>query len=206
MWYNQLPHFISSHEQLDQGIGYWSDLRDWITKELEFNHLRLPRRSMNALIEEEMKMNLIRRMQYLLSSMNSPFLILPIDKPLFHGLSCAQLSGFYQLFTHLFILFAWFYISFLIMCFDWKHASLILYLLIINPLLLPLDALICVLSDFRDYRAGMAQRMERKHAKVEGIQEVGEIAKLSSLTSSHSNGYNFSYRGPNDAVPVALES
>ena len=54
--------------------------------------------------------------------------------------------------------------------------------------------------------AGMAWRMERKHAKVEGIQEVGETAKLSSLTSSHSNGYNFSYRGPNDAVPVALES
>ncbi|QHN91455.1 uncharacterized protein DS421_17g574950 [Arachis hypogaea] len=40
----------------------------------------------------------------------------------------------------------------------------------------------------------MAQRRERKHAKVEGIEEVGEIAKLSSLTSSHSNGYNFSYR------------
>ncbi|KAL4365130.1 hypothetical protein AHAS_Ahas07G0075300 [Arachis hypogaea] len=35
---------------------------------------------------------------------------LTLDKPLFHGLSCAQLSGFYQLFTHLFILFAWFYI------------------------------------------------------------------------------------------------
>ena len=75
-----------------------------------------------------------------------------------------------------------------------------------NPFLLLLDALICVLSVFRDYRTGMAQRMERKHAKVEGIQEVGEIAKLSSLTSSHSNGYNFSYRGPNDAVLVALES
>ena len=52
----------------------------------------------------------------------------------------------------------------------------------------------------------MAQRMERKHAKVEGIQEVEEIAKLSSLTSSHSNGHNLSYRGSNDAVPVALES
>ena len=52
----------------------------------------------------------------------------------------------------------------------------------------------------------MAWRMERKHAKVEGMQEVGEIAKLSSLTSLHSNGYNFSYRGPNDAVLVALES
>ena len=63
-----------------------------------------------------------------------------------------------------------------------------------------------MLSDFRDYRVGMAQRMERKHAKVEGIQEVGEIAKLSTLTSLHSNDYNFSYRGPNDAVPVALES
>ena len=63
-----------------------------------------------------------------------------------------------------------------------------------------------MLSDLRDYRTGMAQRMERKHAKVEGIQEVGEIAKLSSLTSSHSKGYNFSYRGPNDAVLVALES
>ena len=62
-----------------------------------------------------------------------------------------------------------------------------------------------MLSVFRDYRAGMAQRMERKHAKVEGIQEVGEIAKLSSLTSLHS-GYNFSYRDPNDAVPIALES
>ena len=74
-----------------------------------------------------------------------------------------------------------------------------------KPLLLPLDALIWVLSDFRDYRAGMAQRMERKHAKVEGIQEVEEV-KLSSLTSSHSNGYNFSYRGPNDAVSVALKS
>ena len=75
-----------------------------------------------------------------------------------------------------------------------------------NPLLSPLDALICVLSDFRDYRTGMAWRMERKHAKEEGMQEVGEIAKLSSLTSLHSNGYNFSYRGPNDAAPVGLES
>ena len=63
-----------------------------------------------------------------------------------------------------------------------------------------------MLSVFRDYRTGMAQRMERKHAKVEGIQEVGETAKLSSLTSSHSNGYNFSYRGPNEMVSVALES
>ena len=76
----------------------------------------------------------------------------------------------------------------------------------INPLLLPLDALICVLSVFRDYKAGMAWRMGRKHAKVEGMQEVGEIAKLSSLTSLYSNGYNFSYRGPNDAVSVVLES
>ena len=48
--------------------------------------------------------------------------------------------------------------------------------------------------------------MERKHAKVEGIQEVGETAKLSSLTSSHSNSDNFSYRGPNNAVLVVLES
>ena len=63
-----------------------------------------------------------------------------------------------------------------------------------------------MLSVFRDYRAGMAWRMERKHVKVEGIQEVGEIAKLSSLTSFHSNGYNFSYRDPNDAVLVVLES
>ena len=63
-----------------------------------------------------------------------------------------------------------------------------------------------MLSDFRDYRVGMSQRIERKHAKVEGIQEVEEIAKLYSLTSSHSNGYNFSYRGPNDAVSVELES
>ena len=63
-----------------------------------------------------------------------------------------------------------------------------------------------MLSDFRDYKAGMAWRMERKHAKVEGIQEVGEIAKLSSMTSLHSNDYNFSYRCPNDAVPVTLES
>jgi len=75
-----------------------------------------------------------------------------------------------------------------------------------NPLLLPLDALICVLSDFRDYKAGMTQRMEKKHAKVEGIQEVRETAKLSSLTSSHSNRYNFSYKGPNDTVLLALES
>ena len=63
-----------------------------------------------------------------------------------------------------------------------------------------------MLSDFSDYRAGMTQRMERKHAKVEGMQEVGEIAKQPGLTSLHSNGYNFSYRGPNDAVSVALES
>ena len=54
-----------------------------------------------------------------------------------------------------------------------------------NPLLLPFDAVICVLSDFRDYRAGMAQRMERKHAKVEAIQEAEGTAKLSSLTSSY---------------------
>ena len=75
-----------------------------------------------------------------------------------------------------------------------------------NPLLLPLDALICMLSDFRDYRAGMAQRMERKHAKVEGIQEVEGTAKLSSLTSLHSNGHNLSYRFPNNAVLAVLES
>ena len=63
-----------------------------------------------------------------------------------------------------------------------------------------------MLSVFRDYRAGMAWRMERKHAKVEGIQEVEEVVKLFNLTSLHSNRYNMSYRGPNDAVPVALES
>ena len=78
MWYNQWPYFISSHEQLTKELAIDQDLRDWITKELEFNHLRLPRRSTNALIEEEMKMNLIWRMQHLLSPMNSPFLILPI--------------------------------------------------------------------------------------------------------------------------------
>ena len=75
-----------------------------------------------------------------------------------------------------------------------------------NPLLLPFDALICVLSDFRDYRAGMTYRMERKQVKVEEIQEVEEIAKLSSLTSSHSNGHNLSYKGPNEMVSVALKS
>ena len=48
--------------------------------------------------------------------------------------------------------------------------------------------------------------MERKHAKVEGKQEVEEVVKLSSLTSLYSNGYNFSYRGPIDAVSVVLES
>ena len=53
-------------------------------------------------------------------------------------------------------------------------------MLIINPLLLPFNTVICVLSVFRDYKEGMAQRMERKHAKVEGIQEVGETAKLSA--------------------------
>ena len=78
MWYNQWPYFIFSHEQLTKELTIDQDLRDWITKELEFDHLRLPRRSMNALIEEEMKMNLIRRMQHLLSPMNSPFLILPV--------------------------------------------------------------------------------------------------------------------------------
>ncbi|QHO34565.1 uncharacterized protein DS421_9g268030 [Arachis hypogaea] len=52
----------------------------------------------------------------------------------------------------------------------------------------------------------MAQRMERKNAKMEEIQEVGETAKLSSLTSSHTNGYNFSYRGPNNTLSIALES
>ncbi|QHO23698.1 uncharacterized protein DS421_12g365790 [Arachis hypogaea] len=75
-----------------------------------------------------------------------------------------------------------------------------------NPLLLPFDVVICVLSDFRDYRAGMAQRMERKHAKVEGIQEAEGTAKLLALTSSHSNDHNLSYEGPNEAVPVALKS
>ena len=49
-----------------------------------------------------------------------------------------------------------------------------------NPLLLPFDAVICALSDFRDYRVGMAWRMERKHAKAEGIQEVGGTTKLSA--------------------------
>ena len=61
MWYNQWPYFISSHEQLTKELAIDQDLRDWVTKELESNHLRLPRRSMNALIEEEMRMNLIRR-------------------------------------------------------------------------------------------------------------------------------------------------
>ena len=129
-----------------------------------------------------------------------------VDKPLFHVLSCAQLSYFYQLFTHLFILFAWFYVFLPNFVLRLKTCFLGLIFANINPLLLPLDALICVLSVFRDYRAGMAWRMERKHAKVEGIQEVEEIAKLSSLTSSYSNGHNLSYRDPNDAVLVALES
>ena len=48
--------------------------------------------------------------------------------------------------------------------------------------------------------------MERKHAKMEGIQETEGIAKAVSLTSSYSNGHNLSYRGPNDAVQLALES
>ena len=48
--------------------------------------------------------------------------------------------------------------------------------------------------------------MERKHAKVEGIKETKGIAELSNLTSSHSNDHNLSYRGPNDAVLVVLES
>ena len=61
MWYNQWPYFISSHEQLTKELAIDQDLRDWITKKLEFDHLRLPRRSMNALIKEEMRMNLIRR-------------------------------------------------------------------------------------------------------------------------------------------------
>ena len=51
----------------------------------------------------------------------------------------------------------------------------------------------------------MARRMEWQHAQVAGMQEVVVIAKLSSLTSLYSTDYNFSYRGPNDAVPVALE-
>ena len=79
MWYNQWPYFISSHEQLTKELAIDQDLRDWITKKLEFDHLRLPRRSMNALIEEEMKMNLIRRMQHLLSPMNSLFWSYPFS-------------------------------------------------------------------------------------------------------------------------------
>ncbi|QHO46522.1 Retrotransposon gag protein [Arachis hypogaea] len=42
----------------------------------------------------------------------------------------------------------------------------------------PQDAVICALSDYRDYRAGMAWRTERKHAKVEGIQEIEGTTKL----------------------------
>ena len=79
-----------------------------------------------------------------------------VDKPLFYGLSCAQLSGFYQLFTHLFILFAWFYICLPNYVLWLKTCFFDLKFPIFNPLLLPLDALICVLSVFRDYRARMA--------------------------------------------------
>ena len=48
--------------------------------------------------------------------------------------------------------------------------------------------------------------MERKHAKVEEIQEIEGIAELSSLTSSYLIDHNLSYRDPNEAVLVALES
>lgn len=45
-----------------------------------------------------------------------------------------------------------------------------------------------------------------KHVLVEGIQKIEGITELSSLTSSYSIDNNLSYRGPNEAVPVALES
>ncbi|KAL4315832.1 hypothetical protein AHAS_Ahas15G0224500 [Arachis hypogaea] len=44
----------------------------------------------NALIEEEMRMNLIRRMQHLLRPMNPPFLILPILFNFCHLLLCSS--------------------------------------------------------------------------------------------------------------------
>ena len=79
-----------------------------------------------------------------------------VDKPLFYGLSCAQLSGFYQSFIHLFIQNAWLYILLPDFVLRLKTCFLSLIFANINPLLLPLDAVICVLSDFRDYRAGIA--------------------------------------------------
>ncbi|QHO12662.1 uncharacterized protein DS421_15g508870 [Arachis hypogaea] len=67
-----------------------------------------------------------------------------------------EFGGFYQYFLHLFTRTAWFVVLFLILLHDEKYASFALKLLYFDPLLLSFDAVTCLLSDFRNYRARMA--------------------------------------------------
>ena len=77
------------------------------------------------------------------------------DKLQFCGLSCAYFGGFYQYFSHLFARHAWFCVHFPILLHDEKHAYFALKLPYFNPLLLSFDAVMYLLSNFRNYRVGM---------------------------------------------------
>ena len=78
------------------------------------------------------------------------------DKPQFCGLYCVEFGEFCQYFSHLFTRIAWFHVLFLTFIHDGKHASFALELLYFDPILFPFDAMTCLLSDFRIYRARMA--------------------------------------------------
>ena len=48
--------------------------------------------------------------------------------------------------------------------------------------------------------------MKEKHVEMENSWRNKGNAKAVNLTSTHLIGHNLSYRDPNDAVPVGLES
>ena len=55
VWYNQGPFFISSHEQLDQEIGYWSRFERLSDQGIGAQSFMIAKRSMSCMIEDEMK-------------------------------------------------------------------------------------------------------------------------------------------------------
>ena len=69
-----------------------------------------------------------------------------------------------------------------------------------------LDALICLLSDLRFRRQRLDQGNEGKACKNGELMKKWKNRKAVKPTSSHLIDHNLSYRGPNDAVPVGLES
>ena len=116
------------------------------------------------------------------------------DKSRFRGLSCAYFGGFYQYFSHLFTRNAWFCVHFPILLYDEEHACFTLNLPYFNSLLLSFDAVISVLSNFRNYRLGMTQKRGRKHVQKGRNMKYWSLGSSSIGAPTHSTrsrGWNW---------------